>query len=72
MIYRTHKLSISCQTKPAGINWGGVYYVPMPVSHADKELMRQINRLHLKHSFLGTRMLRDQLHFKIKKQTPAE
>ncbi len=40
---------------------GSVYYLPRPVSAADLELMRRIDRLHLEHPFMGTRMLRDQL-----------
>jgi putative transposase len=38
-----------------------VYYLPKPVSAADLALMRRIDELHLKHPFMGARMLRDQL-----------
>ncbi len=38
-----------------------MYYLPRPISAADLELMRRIDRLHLDHPFMGTRMLRDQL-----------
>ena len=40
---------------------GSVYYLPKPVSEADLALMRRIDELHLKHPFMGARMLRDQL-----------
>jgi putative transposase len=38
-----------------------VYYLPRPVSAADLELMRQIDRLHLEFPFAGARMLRGLL-----------
>ena len=37
-------------------------YLPKPVSPEDLALMRRIDELHLKHPFMGARMLRDQLH----------
>ena len=62
MIDRNHNLPISRQAKLAGISRGSVYYVPRPVSPADLDLMKRIDRLHLEHPFMGARMLRDQLH----------
>ena len=38
-----------------------MYYLPKPVSAEDLALMRRIDELHLKHPFMGARMLRDQL-----------
>ena len=38
-----------------------MYYLPKPVSSTDLALMRRIDELHLKHPFMGARMLRDQL-----------
>ena len=61
MIERNHDLPITRQAKLPGISRGSVYYLPRPVSAADLELMRRIDRLHLEHPFMGTRMLRDQL-----------
>jgi putative transposase len=43
------------------VSRGSVYYPPKPVSEADLGLMRRIDELHLKHPFMGARMLRDQL-----------
>ena len=43
------------------VSRGSVYYLPKPVSEADLALMRRIDELHLKHPFMGARMLRDQL-----------
>ena len=61
MIDRDHPLPISRQAKAVGISRGSVYYRPRPVSGADLELMRQIDRLHLEYPFAGSRMLRDLL-----------
>ena len=61
MIDRDHKLPIARQAKLLKLSRGSVYYLPKPVSQADLALMRRIDELHLKHPFMGTRMLRDQL-----------
>ena len=61
MIDRDHKLSITRQASLLNISRGTVYYLPQPVSPADLALMRRIDELHLKHPFMGARMLRDQL-----------
>ena len=61
MIDRDHDLSITRQAKLLDISRGSVYYMPQPVSDADLALMRRIDELHLKHPFMGARMLRDQL-----------
>ena len=58
MIDPTHKLPITKQAKLAGISRGSVYYD----KPEDLELMRQIDRLHLEHPFMGSRQLRDQIH----------
>jgi len=61
MIDRKHDLPVTRQAKLLGISRGTVYYLPRPVSDADLALMRQIDELHLRHPFMGARMLRDQL-----------
>ena len=61
MIDRGHALSVTKQAKAAGIARSTVYYLPRPVSSADLELMRQIDRLHLEFPFAGARMLRGLL-----------
>ena len=58
MIDRGHALSVTKQAEAAGIARSTVYYLPRPVSSADLELMRQIDRLHLEFPFAGARMLR--------------
>jgi putative transposase len=61
MIDRDHKLPVAHQAKLLKVSYGSVYYLPKPLSQADLALMRRIDELHLKHPFMGTRMLRDQL-----------
>ena len=61
MIDRNHKLPITHQAKLLDVSRGSVYYLPKPVSQADLALMRRLDELHLKHPFMGARMLRDQL-----------
>lgn len=61
MIDRQHDLSISRQAHLLGISRGAVYYEPRPISSVDLALMHQIDRLHLAHPFMGTRMLMRQL-----------
>ena len=61
MIDRDHELPIARQAKLLKLSRGSVYYLPKPTSAADLALMRRIDELHLKHPFMGARMLRDQL-----------
>lgn len=62
MINRAHKLPISRQAELLGLSRGSVYYLPRPVSENDLTIMRRLDELHLKHPFMGARMLRDQLN----------
>jgi putative transposase len=43
------------------ISRSSLYYVPVPISDADLELMREIDKLHTDYPFAGARMLRDLL-----------
>ena len=61
MIDRDHALSVTKQGEAAGLARSSVYYLPRPVSAADLDLMRQIDRLHLEFPFAGARMLRGLL-----------
>lgn len=63
MIDRKHDLSITKQAEVLQISRGSVYYQPRPVSSADIEIMRQLDRLHLEYPFAGSRMLRGLLAF---------
>ncbi len=44
-----------------GCSRGSAYYLPRPVSSADLEIMRRLDRLHLEYPFAGSRMLRGLL-----------
>lgn len=62
MIDRDSKLSISRQADLLNISRGSIYYLPRPISERDLDLMQRLDELHLKHPFMGARMLRDQLN----------
>ena len=61
MIDRQHNLQIARQAEILRISRGSVYYLPRPVSAADLEVMRRLDRLHLEYPFAGSRMLRGLL-----------
>ena len=61
MIDRNHTLPISRQAELLDISRGAVYYLPKSISEADLALMRRIDELHLRHPFMGARMLRRML-----------
>ena len=58
MIDRGHGLSVTSQAEAVGIARSTVYYLPRPVSAADLDLMKQIDKLHTEFPFAGSRMLR--------------
>ena len=62
MIDRNHTLPLSRQAELLDISRGAVYYQARPISEADLALMRRIDELlHLRHPFMGARMLRRML-----------
>ena len=64
MIDRNHALPLTHQAQLLELSRGSLYYVPIPISQADLELMREIDRLHTDHPFAGARMLRDMLRLR--------
>ena len=54
MIDREHDLSITRQAEILKVSRGSVYYLPRPVSSADLEIMRRLDRLHLEYPFAGS------------------
>ena len=62
MIDKNHSLPVLQQAKLVGMSRGSIYYQPKEINEEDLELMRRIDELHLKHPFMGARMLRDQLN----------
>jgi putative transposase len=61
MIDRDHDLSLTRQADLLQLSRGSIYYVSVPVSPADLELMDRIDHLHTEYPFMGARMLRDRL-----------
>ena len=62
MIERKHDLSLKRQADLLDLSRGSLYYQPEPMSAEDLDVMRRIDELHLRWPFMGSRMLRDQLH----------
>lgn len=61
MIDKEHKLSIKRQCTVLDLSRSGIYYKPVPLSEADRELMRQIDEIHLNYPFYGSRNIRNEL-----------
>ena len=61
MIDREHTLPLTCQSRILELSRSSLYYQSVPVSDRDLELMRRIDEIHLKHPFMGSRSIRDQL-----------
>lgn len=61
MIDRTHRLPITRQAEALEIARATVYALPKLDPNRDQQLMRRIDRLHLKMPFAGYRILRDLL-----------
>ncbi len=61
MIDREHALPVTRQAQLLQLSRSSLYYTEKPVSAADLELMREVDRLHLDYPFAGARMLRDLL-----------
>ena len=61
MIDREHTLPLTRQGKILELSRSSLYYEAVPTSDRDLELMRLIDEIHLKHPFMGSRSIRDQL-----------
>ena len=61
MIDREHKLPLTRQSQILELSRSSLYYEAVPVSAHDLELMRLIDEIHMKHPFMGSRSIRDQL-----------
>jgi putative transposase len=60
-IDRSHQLSLTRQCRVLGVSRSCVYRPSSAVSHDDLEVMRQLDELHLRYPFKGSRRLRDAL-----------
>ena len=61
MIDKEDKLPVTRQCKILNLNRSGVYYQPVALSEADRDLMRQIDEIHLIYPFYGSRKIRHEL-----------
>ena len=61
MIDKEHTLPLTRQSRILELSRSSLYYLSVPVSDRDLELMRRIDEIHLKHPFMGSRSIRDQL-----------
>jgi putative transposase len=61
MIDKEDKLPVTQQCKILDLNRSGVYYKPVPLNETDRELMRQIDEIHLTYPFYGSRNIRNEL-----------
>ncbi len=61
MIDREHKLPLTRQSWILELSRSSLYYEAVPISDRDLELMRLIDEIHLKHPFMGSRSIREQL-----------
>lgn len=61
MIDRSHPLSLSRQSEILQLSRSSLYYKAVPISQRDQEMMKLIDEIHLKHPFMGSRSVRDQL-----------
>ena len=61
MIDKEEKLPVMRQCRILDLNRSGVYYKPVPLNEADRELMRQIDEIHLLYPFYGSRKIRNEL-----------
>jgi putative transposase len=62
MIDKKHDLPLTTQADILQLSRSSLYYVPVPISPPDLELMRRIDHLHTDYPFMGARMLRDRLN----------
>lgn len=61
MIDRDHPLPLTRQSEILELSRSSLYYEAVSISALDLELMRLIDELHLKHPYMGSRGIRDQL-----------
>ncbi|MCL6471979.1 MAG: IS3 family transposase [Firmicutes bacterium] len=61
MIDKEYGLPITKQCKILKLSRSSIYYVPAEVSERDLKLMREIDEIHLKYPFYGSRRIRNEL-----------
>lgn len=61
MIDKEDKLPVTRQCEILDLNRSGIYYKPVPLSDVGRDLMRQIDEIHLLYPFYGSRNIRNEL-----------
>lgn len=61
MINKSHTLPITRQCEILELSRSSLYYQAMPVNEHDLKLMREIDEIHLKYPFYGSRRIRNEL-----------
>jgi len=61
MIDKEDKIPVTRQCEILDLNRSGVYYKPVPLREADRDLMCQIDKIHMDYPFYGSRKIRDEL-----------
>ncbi len=61
MIDKDDKLPVTRQCGLLDLSRSAVYYTPVPLSEKDRELMRQIDEIHMAYPFYGSRKIRNEL-----------
>jgi putative transposase len=61
MIDKKDKLPVTRQCDILDLNRSSIYYIPVPLSAKDIEIMRQIDETHLAYPFYGSRKIRNEL-----------
>jgi len=61
MIDRQHELPLTRQSEILELSRSSIYYQAVAVSERDLKLMRLIDEIHMKHPFMGSRRLRNEL-----------
>ena len=61
MIVKEHSLPITRQCRILNLSRSGIYYLPVPVSDKDRDLMQLIDEIHIHYPFMGVRSIRNEL-----------
>jgi len=61
MINKSYTLPVTRQCKILKLSRSGMYYQAVPVSKQDLKVMREIDEIHLKYPFYGSRRVRNEL-----------
>jgi putative transposase len=61
MIDKEDTLPVTRQCEILDLNRSGIYYKPVPLRDTDRDLVRQIDEIHMSYPFYGSRNIRNEL-----------